>query len=114
MITWAMAFKTGMSVPIRSCTCLLAQCVNSIFRGSITTRLAPLRTAFFMRSDMTGCASVVLDPITRSMSAPAISSIELLIAPLPTMTARPATVGECQVREQLSILLVPSATRANF
>ena len=38
----------------------------------------------------------------------------VLIDPLPTMTARPATVGACQVREQLSMLLVPIATRANF
>jgi hypothetical protein len=32
----------------------------------------------------------------------------------PTMTARPATVGACQVREQLSTLLVPITARANF
>ena len=67
-----------------------------------------------MRREMTGWASVVFEPVTSKKSEPANSSIEFDIAPLPTMTARPATDGACQVREQLSILFVPIATRANF
>ena len=63
---------------------------------------------------MTGWASVEFDPATNRKSVPASSSMEFVMAPLPTMTAIPATVGACQVREQLSILLVPIPMRENF
>ena len=101
-------------MPTFICTCLVAHFVSSILRGSTTTSLAPFFAARFMRNDITGCDSVVLEPVTSRKSEPASSSIEFDIAPLPTMTARPATVGACQVRLQLSMLLVPIATLANF
>jgi hypothetical protein len=52
--------------------------------------------------------------MARMQAAPAISSLELVIAPLPKLMARPATVGECQRRAQWSTLLVPMTARANF
>jgi hypothetical protein len=47
-----------------------------------------------------GCASVVLEPITRMDLASTISPIEFVIAPLPSVATRPATVGACQRRAQ--------------
>jgi hypothetical protein len=38
----------------------------------------------------------------------------LVIAPEPKVVARPATEGACQVRAQLSMLLVPITARMNF
>jgi hypothetical protein len=49
---------------------------------------------------MTGCAVVVLVPIARMQEALPISPMELVMAPLPKLVARPATVGECQRRAQ--------------
>jgi hypothetical protein len=43
-----------------------------------------------------------------------ISLIELVMAPLPNVVARPATVGACQSLAQWSILLVCSTARASF
>jgi hypothetical protein len=44
----------------------------------------------------------------------AMSASGFDIAPRPILAARPATVGECQCREQLSIELVPKPERMNF
>ena len=90
------------------------QRVSSMLRGSATMRREPFRTAFLMRSAMTGWVSVMLEPTTMISGDRSSSAIELLIAPRPTMTARPATVGACQVRAQLSTLLVPITARENF
>ena len=76
--------------------------------------LPPFFCAFGISSAMTGCASVVLVPIARMQAASPISLIELVIAPLPKLAAKPATVGECQSRAQWSMLLVPKTTRVNF
>jgi hypothetical protein len=38
----------------------------------------------------------------------------LVMAPLPYMVARPATVGACQVRAQWSMLFVPITPLVNF
>src|SRR5438046_9319854 len=43
-----------------------------------------------------------------------ISWYELVPPPAPKTVARPATLGACQVRLQLSMLLLPITTRANF
>jgi hypothetical protein len=61
-----------------------------------------------------GWASVVLVPIASMHFASGISLMELVIAPLPKVVARPATVGECQRRAQWSTLLVPSTALASF
>src|SRR3989442_11594364 len=46
--------------------------------------------------------------------ASSISTYELVPPPAPTTVARPTTLGACQVRLQLSMLLLPSTWRMNF
>jgi len=58
-------------------------------RGSATTSVAPLRTAFLMRSARTGWASVVFEPMTNRKRAFSISGMELVLAPLPNDLTRP-------------------------
>ena len=48
----------------------------------------------------------------RSVSS--TSWYELVPPPAPNTVARPATLGACQVRLQLSMLLVPMTARLNF
>src|SRR5437763_11321326 len=43
-----------------------------------------------------------------------ISSYELVPPPAPKTVARPTTLGACQVRLQLSMLLQPMTERVNF
>ena len=47
-------------------------------------------------------------------SVSSISRYEFVPPPTPNTVARPATLGACQVRLQLSMLLLPITTRANF
>ena len=47
-------------------------------------------------------------------SVVSISSYEEVPPPAPKTAARPATLGACQVRLQLSMLLLPMTTLANF
>ncbi len=83
------AFKSHTSEPGRSCKCRFAIFVSQMRRGSATTSVAPLRTAFFIRSASTGCASVVFDPMTKRNLASSISGIEFVVAPLPNDLTRP-------------------------
>jgi hypothetical protein len=83
------AFSSQTSVPGRSCRWRFAIFVSQILRGSATTRVAPLRTAFLIRSARTGCASVVFEPMTRRNRSFSISAIELVLAPLPNDLTRP-------------------------
>ncbi len=83
------AFRSQTSEPGRSWRWRFAIFVSQILRGSATTSVAPLRTAFFIRSASTGCASVVFDPITSRKRAFSISGIELVVAPLPNDLTRP-------------------------
>ena len=76
--------------------------------------LAPLSTALLTWRAITGWSSVVLVPMAKTHPASPISSIELVIAPLPKLVARPATVGACQRRAQCSTLFVSITQRANF
>ena len=76
--------------------------------------LPVFRTAFLTSKAMTGWFSVVLEPMTKMQSALDISSMELVIAPLPNAIARPATVELCQRRAQWSTLFVPITALASF
>ena len=67
-----------------------------------------------MAYEITGWASDVLEPITIISGAFSISWMEFVIAPAPSVEARPATVGACQVRAQWSTLFVPMTARINF
>ena len=83
------AFRSQTSEPGRSWRWRFASFVSQILRGSATTSVAPLRTAFFMRRASTGCASVVFEPMTRIKRVFSISGIELVVAPLPNDLTRP-------------------------
>lgn len=61
-----------------------------------------------------GCASRAFEPHKTMKSAVSISSYDEVPPPTPKTVARPATLGACQVRLQLSMLLLPITTRANF
>ena len=64
---------------------------------------------------MTGCASSGFDPTSIIKSdSPVVSAIVLVMAPEPSVIARPATDGECQTRAQLSTLLLPNPQRTSF
>ena len=56
---------------------------------------------------------MVLEPMAKMQAVSLISLIELVMAPLPKVVARPATEGLCQRRAQWSTLFVPSM-RASF
>ncbi len=114
MMTRAMALKRAVSEPTRSRSQRVAKDVSSMRRGSTTMRRAPRRTAALTRIERTGWDSVVLVPTARMSFASSRSAMLLLIAPRPTMIARPATVGACQVRAQLSTLFVPTPARASL
>ena len=88
-MTFIIALISQTSDPGRSWRCRFAIFVSQILRGSATTSVAPFRTAFFMRSASTGCASVVFEPITSRKRAFSISGMELVLAPLPNDLTRP-------------------------
>ena len=87
---------------------------RSISLGLATISFAPFRTAFFICSPIIGWASVVLVPMAKIQAASLISLMELVIAPLPKLCAKPATVGAWHNLAQWSILFVPITTRVNF
>ena len=61
-----------------------------------------------------GCVSRAFDPHRMTRSVSSISLYELVPPPAPKTVVRPTTLGACQVRLQLSMLLLPRAARANF
>ena len=61
-----------------------------------------------------GCVSLAFDPQRRMTLLCSISLYELVPPPAPNTAARPATLGACHVRLQLSILFVPMMERTNF
>jgi hypothetical protein len=61
-----------------------------------------------------GCVSRALLPHRRQTSVSSTSRYELVPPPAPKTVARPTTLGACQVRLQLSMLLLPTAARTNF
>ncbi len=56
----------------------------------------------------------MLVPIAKITSGFSMHFSVLDIAPLPIVAVRPATVGACQPREQLSTWLVANPARMNF
>jgi hypothetical protein len=61
-----------------------------------------------------GCVSRAFDPQSKMTSVSSTSWYELVPPPAPKTVARPTTLGACQVRLQLSMLLLPMTRRANF
>jgi hypothetical protein len=63
---------------------------------------------------MTGCDSVVFEPVTSRQSASRISRIGFVIAPLPNAMPSPVTELLWHRRAQWSTLFVPSEARTSF
>jgi len=80
----------------------------------MTTSLAPFRSPFRTWWKKMGCVSRAFDPHRRMRSEFSTSSYELVPPPAPNTVARPTTLGACQVRLQLSTLLLPRTWRMNF
>ena len=83
-------------------------------RGSATMSFAPRAIAFLIAVAATGWHSVMLVPMQKITSGFSMSASGFDMAPRPIVAARPATVGACQARLQLSIWLVPNPARMNF
>ena len=102
-------------VPGRIFRWMSAYFVSPMSRGSTTIRRVPFITAFRICMPTTGWASSGFEPISRMQSTPwVISWIGLVIAPEPSVFARPATVAEWHTRAQLSVLFVPKQVRTIF
>src|SRR6184192_4396188 len=61
-----------------------------------------------------GWVSRAFEPHKKTTSVSSTSRYELVPPPAPNTVARPTTLGACQVRLQLSMLLEQSATLENF
>jgi hypothetical protein len=61
-----------------------------------------------------GCVSRAFDPHRMIRSVSSASRYELVPPPAPRTVVRPTTDGACQVRLQLSTLLLPITARLNF
>jgi hypothetical protein len=86
----------------------------SVRLGSAAISFAPRVIARLICLPIMGWVAVALLPMTKIQAASPISEIEFVMAPLPKVVARPATVGECQRRAQWSILFVPITVLTNF
>ena len=110
-----MPFANATFVPGRSFRWRSACAASPMSRGSTTMRRQPRSTAARSCMPMTGWASSGFDPTSMTTSAfRHTSSMEFVIAPEPSMVARPATVGACQTRAQQSTLFVWRLMRAIF
>ncbi len=114
MISRPIAFARAMSEPTSSPSQPSAHSALVVLRGSTTYSFAPRSTALRTWWKKMGCVSRALLPHRMMRSVSSTSRYELVPPPAPNTVARPATDGACQVRLQLSMLLLPMTTRANF
>src|SRR5215207_761377 len=114
MISRAIALASAMSEPTSRPSQRSAHSADDVRRGSTVIRRAPRCTPFRRWWKKIGCVSRALLPHRRTTSVSSISRYELVPPPAPNTIARPATEGACQVRLQLSMLLLPRTVRENF
>src|SRR5207253_8940607 len=91
-----------------------AHSAEDVRRGSTAYSRAPLRTPRSRWWKKIGCVSRAFEPQSTIRSVSSASRYELVPPPAPKTVARPATDGACQVRLQLSMLLLPRTTRESF
>lgn len=91
-----------------------AHAADDVRRGSTTYSFAPFWIPLRRWWNQIGCASRALEPQRNAKSVCSASSYELVEPPAPRIVVRPTTLGACQVRLQLSTLLLPKTARANF
>ena len=109
MISRAIVFESAMSVPTSSPSHRSPHSADSVRRGSTTISRIPFRIPFRTWWKKIGCAARAFDPQSSMRSVCSASSYELVPPPAPKTVARPTTLGACQVRLQLSMLLLPRA-----
>src|SRR5215207_7522814 len=91
-----------------------AHAAEVVRRGSTTYNRAPFWIPLRRWWNQIGCASRAFEPQRKTKSVCSASSYELVEPPAPRIVVRPTTLGACQVRLQLSTLLLPNTDRANF
>src|SRR4029453_10449075 len=109
-----MALARAMSEPTSIPNHTSAHWAEPVLRGSTTYSWAPRWIPFRTWWKKIGWVSRAFDPQRMMTSVFSTSSYELVPPPAPNIVARPTTLGACQVRLQLSTLLLPITTRANF
>ena len=114
MISRAMALASAMSLPTSRPSQPSAHSADEVRRGSTAYSRAPLRTPLSRWWKKIGCVSRALLPHRTIRSVSSTSRYELVPPPAPNTVARPATLGACHVRLQLSMLLLPRTVRLNF
>src|SRR5438874_3218804 len=114
MISRAIPFASEISLPTSSPSHESAHSAEDVRRGSTAYNRAPLRTPRSRWWKKIGCVSRAFEPQSTIRSVSSASRYELVPPPAPNTVARPATLGACQVRLQLSMLLLPSTARLNF
>src|SRR3954466_1957278 len=114
MISRAIVFESAMSLPTLRPIHTSAHCAELVRRGSMTYRRVPFRIPLRRWWNQIGCASLAFEPHKNTTSVFSASSYEEVDPPAPNTVARPTTLGACQVRLQLSMLLVPNAARASL
>src|SRR6185503_2898232 len=91
-----------------------AHSADDVRRGSTAISRAPRRTPRRRWWKKIGCVSRALLPHRTIRSVSSTSRYEFVPPPAPNTVARPATLGACHVRLQLSMLLLPRIVRLNF
>ena len=114
MISRARALARAISDPVSIPSQTSAHSADSLRRGSTVYIFAPLRIPLARWWKKMGCVLRALEPHRMMRSVVSISSYADVPPPAPSTAARPATEGACQVRLQLSTLLVWNTVRANF
>ena len=109
-----MPHKSATSVPTFRGRWISARRARGKRRGSATISVAPRAWPFFKRVAATGWVSVMLVPMQKITSGLSMSARGFDMAPRPRVAARPATVGACHAREQLSTWLVWKQVRMSF
>ena len=109
MISRAIVLDRAMSVPTSRPSQRSPHSADSVRRGSMTISRIPLWIPFRTWWKKIGWAARAFDPQSSVRSVCSASSYELVPPPAPKTVARPTTLGACQVRLQLSMLLLPRA-----
>ena len=104
---------SAVSLPGRGRSHILATRASSVSRWSITMSAAPALTAFLIGTAATFCSSVIFAPTTSMAVACSSSQIVFVAARLPRISPSGA-VSSGRRLDDMSMLLLPIAARANF
>ena len=114
IISRASPLARAMSLPTFIPSQTSANFAESVLHGSTAHIRAPFESPFNRWWKKIGWAALAFEPQRTIASASSTSLYEEVPPPAPNTVARPTTLGACQVRLQLSMLLDPITVRANF